>query len=489
MNIIINAFEVSPFAKTGGLADVTYSLASEFDALGHNVIVIMPKLKSINVTSHKFERLNYKLEIQMGFSTEYAAILEGKVPNSNAKVYLVEHDEYYSRDSIYGSPEEYMDNDRRFIFLSRAVFEVAKVLDFTPDVIHAHDYHTAFTLAFLKSFYKFEERFSKCAGVFTIHNLSFQGKYNPYRVMDFSSFGMKEFYEGSWFEKDGVVNCMKVGIMFADKITTVSPNYANEIRMAYYSEGLQDVLNDRGGDLIGVLNGVYYPDWNPTTDSRIAHNYTPKTIDKKKKNKYDFLKSFGLKESDNLDMPLFGMVSRLTEQKGIDIIKDKLDYYLENKNIRFLLLGSGQQDYVEFFNYLKWKYPKNAFIHIGYDESLAHRIFASSDFIMVPSRFEPCGLTQMYALKYGTIPLVRATGGLVDTVSEYNTETKKGTGFVFNNFHKDDFAYALERALSVYYSSEDWEKLKQNAMEEDFSSVRQAIDYIDVFEWALEKVK
>ncbi len=487
MNIIINAFEVSPFAKTGGLADVTRSLAAEFDGLGHNVIVIMPKLKTINTTAYQFKKLDMQLEIQMGFVNEYGAVWEGVVPNTNAKVYLVEHDDYYSRDSIYGSPEEYMDNDRRFIFLSRSVFAIAEKIDFTPDVIHSHDYHTSFTLAFLKSFYKHQERFAKCSAVYTIHNLSFQGKYNPYRVMDCSSFGMKEFYEGSWFEKDGIVNFMKVGIMFADKITTVSPNYAKEIRMAYYSEGLQDVLNDRGGDLVGILNGVYYPDWNPKSDPLIAHNYSPKSINKKKKNKFEFLKSYGLNESDNLDLPLFGMVSRLTEQKGVDIIKEKLDYYLENRNVRFALLGSGQQEYVEFFNYLKWKYPKNAFINIGYDEALAHRIFAASDFIMVPSRFEPCGLTQMYSLKYGTIPVVRATGGLVDTVFEYNSESKHGTGFVFQNFHKDDFAFAMERALSVYYSPSDWEAIRQNAMKEDFSSVRQAHEYIEVFKWAIEK--
>lgn len=488
MNIIINAFEFSPFAKTGGLADVTRSLASEFDALGHNVIVIIPKLKTINVNDYNFKKLDIKLEVQMGFVKEYAALWEGKVPNSNAKVYLVEHDDYYSRDSIYGSPEEFMDNDRRFTFLSRSVFEIAKAIDFTPDVIHAHDYHTAFTLAFLKSFYKHDPRFSNTAGVFTIHNLSFQGKYNPYRIMDFSSFGMKEFYDGSWFEKDGVVNCMKVGIMFADKITTVSPNYAKEIRMPYYSEGMQDVLNERSGDLIGVLNGVYYPDWDPSKDDRIAKKYSLKKLEHKKENKYSFLKSYGLNESDNLDLPLFGMVTRLTEQKGIDIIKEKLDYYIENRNIRLAILGAGQQEYVEFFNYLKWKYPKSAFVNIGYDEALAHRIFASSDFILVPSRFEPCGLTQMYGLKYGAIPLVRATGGLVDTVSEFNSQTGAGTGFVFQNFHKDDFAYALERALSVYYNPNDWLKLTQNAMNEDFSSKKQAEKYIEVFNWALEKV-
>lgn len=488
MNIIINAFEVSPFAKTGGLADVTRSLASEFDNLGHNVIVVMPKLKSINVNDFNFKRLDLRLSIQMGFSEEYAAVWEGIIPKSKAKVYLIEHDDYYNRDSIYGSPEEFIDNDRRFIFLSRAVFEVAKAIDFTPDVIHSHDYHTAFTLAFLKSFYRHDLRFSRTAAVYTIHNLSFQGKYNPFRIMDFSSFGMKEFYDGSWFEKDGVVNCMKVGIMFADKITTVSPNYANEIRMAYYSEGLQDVLNQRSGDLVGVLNGVYYPDWNPETDELIKYKYSIDNLEVKRQNKYSFLKSFGLKESDNLDIPLFGMVSRLTEQKGIDIIKEKLDYYIENRNIRFALLGSGQQEYVEFFNYLRWKYPRNAFISIGYDEQLAHRIFAASDFITVPSRFEPCGLTQMYALKYGAIPVVRATGGLLDTVSEYNSSNGLGTGFVFQNYQKEDFAYALERAMSVYYSPDHWNKIRQNAMLEDFSSVRQAEQYIEVFNWAIEKV-
>lgn len=488
MNILLASFEVSPFAKTGGLADVTQALSMEWSKLGHNVITILPKLRGINISHFGFEKTFLTLNVPMGYSTEFATLWKGKFPGSDADVYLIEHEEYYNRDGIYGNPESYFDNDKRFIFFSRAIFEAAKALEFTPDIISAHDYHTAYTMAFLKSYYRHEERFSKTAGVFTIHNLAYQGKFDPWRVMDFSGFGMKEFYPGSWFEQDGGINCMKTGIMFADKITTVSPNYAMEIRDPYYSEGLHGVLNQRGGDLIGVLNGVFYDDWNPETDKNLTINYSQDNLKNKKANKQLFLENQGLKSSDNFDLPLIGMVTRLTEQKGIDIIRDKLDAMLYEKKFRFALLGSGQHHYVEYFNYLKWKYPKHALINIGYDEWYAHNLIAASDFILVPSRFEPCGLTQMYGLKYGTIPIVRNTGGLADTVSEYIPESKKGNGFVFHNYNSDDFEFAVNRAISIYYEHQHWDNLRHNAMNEDNSSVKQAKEYIKVFSWALDKI-
>jgi len=488
MKILLAAAEVNPFAKTGGLADVTEALPIEWDNLGHEAIVVMPKHKIINTNMHKFQRTDMSLEIKMGFSIEKCGVWQGKFPNSNAKVYLIEHDDYFHRDGIYGDPHEYFDNDRRFIFFSRSVFELAKELKFKPDILHAHDYHTAFCMPFLSSIYRKEEFFKKTAGVFTIHNLAYQGKYNPYRAMDFSSFGMKEFYPNSWFEHDGLVNSLKIGILFADKVTTVSPNYAQEIRMPYYSESLQDVLNEKGADLIGVLNGVFYEEWSPEKDEFIYNNYTPDKLEIKKQNKYEFLKGEGLREDDDFDIPLFGMVTRLTEQKGIDILKEKLEFYIENKKIRFAIIGSGEQQYMDYFQYLKWKYPKQAFVNIGYDNIHAHRIIACSDFLMVPSRFEPCGLTQMYALKYATIPLVRETGGLADTVEEYLPETQKGTGFVFQNYDKDDLFYAVDRSLSLYKDKRHWDKIRANATKKDFSSERSAKEYLQVFGWALEKV-
>ncbi|MDC1068259.1 glycogen/starch synthase [Candidatus Kapabacteria bacterium] len=487
MNIVTAAFEVSPFAKTGGLADVTQALPLEWTKQGHNAITILPKHRGINVDEFGFKKTFLTLNVPMGFSTEFAGVWEGKFPNSDSKVYLIEHEAYFNRDGIYGNPDSYFDNDRRFIFFSRAIFETIKALEITPDIISAHDYHTAYTMAFLRSYYKHEERFSKTAGVFTIHNLAYQGKYDPWRVMDFSGFGMKEFYPGSWFEKDGVVNCMKTGIMFADKITTVSPNYAQEIRQPYYSEGLHGVLNQRGGDLIGILNGVFYDEWNPKTDEKINIKFSSDNLDQKRANKFSFLGSQGLTNNDDLDLPLVCMVTRLTEQKGIDIIRERLDNLIGDKKFRFAILGSGQQNYVEYFNYLKWKYPRNAIVNIGYDEWYAHNLIAASDFLLIPSRFEPCGLTQMYGLKYGTIPIVRSTGGLADTVDEYIPEKKVGTGFVFNNYSADDFEFAMSRALDTYYSAEHLNQIRLNAMAQDNSSVKQAIEYIKVFGWALEK--
>jgi starch synthase len=282
---------------------------------------------------------------------------------------------------------------------------------------------------------------------------------------------------------------MKTGIMFADKITTVSPTYANEIRYPYYSEGLQDILNLRGGDLIGVLNGVYYDQWNPETDDNIYRKYDINTLENKEVNKQRFLREWGVGENDNPNLPMIGMVSRLAEQKGIDILMYRLEEHLANNRFRFVLIGTGESKYVDFFRYLHWKYPKNALIHIGYNESLSHKVIASSDFLLVPSRFEPCGLTQMYALKYGTIPIVRSTGGLADSVSEYSPSKAEGTGYLFYQYNADDLAYAIRRALSIYSYPPHWDIIRRNAMKMNFSSADSALEYIKVFNWALDKIK
>ncbi|PKL85025.1 MAG: hypothetical protein CVV22_10255 [Ignavibacteriae bacterium HGW-Ignavibacteriae-1] len=487
MNILLASTEVAPYAKAGGLADITAALPIEWQKYGQNPIIIMPKYGFIDVHKYGFTPLDKTLIVPMGYWTEFARLWLGYLNGSRVPVYLVEHNDYFDRHGIYGDPQEYDDNDRRFIFFSRAVFEAAKALNFSPHIIHAHDFHTAFTMAFLKSYYNTDPHFSDTAGVYTIHNLAYQGKFNPETAMLYSGFGMKEIFPGSWFEQFGAVNSMKTGIMFADKITTVSPTYAKEIRYDYYSEGLRDELNVRGADLVGILNGVYYDVWNPESDKYITHNYNADSLHLKQANKIEYLKSFGLDESDNLDMPLFGMVSRLTEQKGIDLIRIKLEHYLANNALRFTLLGNGEQQYVDYFNYLKEKYPKNCFITIGYNENLSHRIFAASDFLMMPSRFEPCGLTQMYALKYGTIPIVRNTGGLADSVTEYIPDSGQGWGFTFWQYNADDFTYAIRRALSVYRQEPHWDLIRKNGMARNYSSAQSALEYLKVFKWAKEK--
>jgi len=489
MNILVIASEVAPFAKTGGLADITSSLPVEWFKYGQRPIVIMPKYGFINVEQYNIRRTELTLIVPMGYWTEFAQLWEGKLPNSNVPIYFIEHNEYFDRPGVYGDTEEYTDNDRRFIFFSRAAFEACKALQFSPDIVHTHDYHTGFALAFLKSYYKKEPIFSNSAAVHTIHNLAYQGRFNPERAMLFSGFGMKEFYPASWFEHYGAANAMKIGIMFADKITTVSPTYAKEIRMPYYSEGLQDVLNHRGADLVGILNGVYYDEWSPQNDNDIYEKYDINSLEKKNNNKIAFLKEHGLTEEDNLDLPLFAVVSRLAEQKGIDLIMNKLEEYLSLGLFRFALLGTGTSEYQNYFWELQAKYPKLALIEIGYNNSHSHKLFAAADFFLLPSRFEPCGLTQMYAMKYGTIPIVRLTGGLADTVKEYHKESGQGTGFLFWQYNADDFSYSIRRALSVYNHQPHWDLIRKNAMNEDFSSEKSAMEYIKVFKWALDKVR
>lgn len=487
MNILLASSEVDPYAKAGGLADITSSLPQEWSKLGHNPIVIMPKYGFIDTYKYEIEPTNLTLIVPMGYWVEYARLWKGYLPDSQIPIYMIEHNHYFERNGIYGDPNEYGDNDRRFIFFSRAIFEAAKALNFKPDIIHAHDFHAAFIMAFLKSYYFREPLFSETAGVYTIHNLAYQGKFNSENAMLYSGFGMKEFYPGSWFEKYGSVNAMKVGIMFADKITTVSPTYAKEIRYPYYSEGLQDELNTRGADLIGILNGVYYHDWDPEFDSHIYDTYSSNNLEIKNINKHKFLYEHGLTDEDDLDIPLIGMVTRLTDQKGIDLLMAKLEYYLENNMFRLALLGSGERKYTDFFNYIKWKFPKLALINIGYNNTLSHKMFAASDFFLMPSRFEPCGLTQMYAMRYGTIPIARATGGLADTIVEYGLDSHKGTGFLFWQYNADDFAYSIHRALTVYQKSPDWDIIRQNAMANNFSSGKSAVEYLKVFQWAIER--
>ncbi|MFP4528072.1 MAG: glycogen synthase [Candidatus Kapaibacterium sp.] len=489
MNILLASAEVAPFAKAGGLADIASALPIEWQKFGQNPIVIMPKYGFIDNHQWDIRPTYLTLVVPMGYWTEYAHLMVGTLPGSEVPVYFVEHDGYFGRAGIYGDPDEYPDNDRRFIFFDRAVFEAARALNFTPDIIHAHDFHTAFTMAFLKSHYRFDPRFSRTGGVYTIHNLAYQGNFNPATAMEYSGFGMSEFYPGSWFEHNSSVNAMKTGVMFADKITTVSPTYSREIRMPYYSEGVQDVLNERSADLIGILNGVYYDEWNPEEDKHLYINFDSQGLDKKRANKHALLKDFGLTDEDDLDLPLMGMVTRLAEQKGIDLLINKFEQYMVDRSFRLILLGSGDRTYEDFFNYMKYKYPKLALVYIGYNNKIAHRIIGSSDFLLMPSRFEPCGLTQMYAMKYGTIPIVRETGGLADTVEEYYPETGEGTGFRFWQYNADDMAWAIRRALEIYNEEPHWDLIRRNAFAQEFSSSKSALEYLKVFKWALEKVR
>ncbi len=488
MNIVTATAELTPIAKAGGLGDMAAFLSREWKKLGHNPIIILPKYSAIDTNKWGFRNTLKTIIVQMGYWVEYGLLWEGKLPGSDVPVYLVEHDGYFNRTGIYGDPNEYADNDRRFIFFSKAVFEVCRAIGFSPDVVHAHDFHTAFTMAFLKEFYRIDPLFSKTAGVYTIHNLAYQGKFNPQTALLYSGIPWSMFYPFSDYEYYGLVNAMKIGIMKADKVTTVSPNYSQEIRWSYYGEGMDGVINSRAADFLGILNGIDYNEWNPNSDKSLALNYDKSNLDGKRENKHQLLRDYGLTDNDDLDMPMISMVTRLAEQKGIDLVVHKMEELLESTHFRLFILASGDYNYEQFLRYLQSGFPKKAIIHIGHDIALSHRIFAASDYFLMPSRFEPCGLTQMFSLRYGTIPIARETGGIADTVKEYNYNDMIGNGFTFWQYNADDMAYAILRALSVYNNIPHWDKIRQNAMDENFSAERTAIQYLDVFRWAKEKV-
>ncbi len=490
MKILTISAEVAPFAKAGGLGDVAASLPKAFEQLGHENLVVLPKYGHIDIRKYSLQPTDIIVAVPMGTWTEYARLWKGILPDSLVTVCLLENADYFDREGIYGNPEGFTDNDRRFIFLTRAAFEAARTLGFRPDIIHAHDNHTALAMPMLKINYSHDAFFNKAAGILTIHNMAYQGLYDSQRTMQLQGLHKRHFFKGSWFEQYGAVNSLKAGIMFADKVTTVSPTYAHEIRWTNSGEGLQDVLHARAADLVGVLNGVDYTEWNPEIDTMIYKNYAQNSLAEKEHNKHRLLVDFGLSTEEILDgTPLIGMVSRLTPQKGIDLLEKSLEHFVKNKIARVVLLGSGENRYEDFFRYLSKKYPRRALVQIGYNNSLSHKITAASDFFLVPSRFEPCGLTQMYAMKYGTIPIVRATGGLADTVVEYDARTGYGTGFVFHQYSAQDLSNAMNRALSHYRVKPHWDIVRHNAMSQNYSSLIAAQNYINVYQWALEKVR
>ncbi|GBD06274.1 Glycogen synthase [bacterium HR21] len=491
MNILVGVAELAPLAKVGGLADAVAALARQWSTMGHRVLVVLPKYRAIDVGAHGFQPTDRVVEVPMGWWREYARLWMGTLPQSTVRVCLLENADYYEREGIYGTAEGYADNDRRFLFLSRALFEVASVLEFSPDIVHAHDYHTALAMPLLKLFYRWQPRFYKTAGVLTIHNIAFQGVTEPARLLPLLGIPWEEFYPGSPWEYFGAVNMLKVGILYADKIATVSPTYAWEIRSTPLGEGLQGVLNVRGEDVVGILNGVDYTEWDPAHDRYLPVPYSVQFLPGKQLNKRRLLSEWaGLSEPElHRNAPLLGMVTRLTEQKGIDLVCHTLERLVAELGICFALLGSGASRYEDFFRYLASRYSRQVFVQFGYNEALAHKIIAAADYLLMPSRYEPCGLTQLYALRYGTIPIVRAVGGLRDTVRQYDPMTGEGWGFLFEDYTPEALRGAVEYALSFYNVQPHWEQLRRNAMACDFSARRSAEQYLQLFEWALERVR
>ena len=471
LKVLYISSEVSPFAKTGGLADVSESLPKELKESAHDIRIFMPKYGTINERKYILREVIRLRDIQVpvGNKIAIANVKSSFLPNSKVQVYFIGNKEYFNRNGYYTDPKtnkDWQDNAERFIFLSRAALEILKILHWQPDIIHCNDWQTALIPFFLKTVYQEDDFFKDVKTLLSIHNLSFQGIFNK---KEFQHFGISQEYfkPGSALEFFGKINFLKAGIIKADVLHTVSKKYAQEVQQAdEYGFGLQNILKKRSKDLFGIINGVDYSIWNPETDKLIPNNYSKRDIKGKMENKKALVQAQGLPFKNGV--PLLATISRLTDQKGFDIITKSIEKLMQ-LDLQYIILGIGDTKYHKLLEKYANKYPDKLAVNIKFDDELAHQIEAGADMYLMPSKFEPCGLNQLYSLKYGTIPIVRETGGLADTVKNFSAETGRGYGFVFEEFSSDALIGIIKKAVAVYQNKKLWKKLIDRAMKLDFS--------------------
>jgi starch synthase len=487
MRILLTAAEVAPFAKVGGLADVAGTLPSAVKNLGHDIRIVMPLYGSIDLSKYGIKDIkNCSAVLEMDDKRIPVSLKEGTLPNSDVIVYFVANDEYFcSHSEVYPKQQYLRFEQERFLVFGKAVLELIKKIDFKPDIIHCNDWHTANIPVFLKTLYRHDEFYKRTATVFSIHNLAYQGKYSP-DVLDFAKIIPEEVFNVNGLEFYGDVNWMKGGIIYSDQVNTVSQKYAQEIQTPEYGEGLDGLLRASKHKLIGILNGIDYSVWNPETDGMIPENYSASDTRGKKECKRSLQKEYGLPQKI-VTIPLIGIVSRLVDQKGFDLVARIADEFIE-MDIQMIVLGSGQKEYEELFENLS-KNSKNIRASIGFDAQVAQRIYAGCDMFLMPSKFEPCGLGQLIALKYGTIPIVRATGGLADTVVDRHDDGKEvnSNGFTFKDYDSGELLMAVKKAVKFYHDKKEWNKLVKTAMEYDFSWEKSAKSYIALYNRALNR--
>jgi starch synthase len=483
LRILFATPEAIPFAKTGGLADVAGALPNSLRALGCEIKLVMPYYRMVKKSGFPIQSLGEEIEVSLGNEIIKADLYQGEL-DQGIPVYFIGREEFFDREYLYGTPKgDYFDNAERFIFFSKAALLLCQHMEFSPDIIHHHEWQTGLIPAYLQSSYRIDPLFSQTAAVFTIHNIAYQGLFKKEK---FWLTGLpEEMYNPEGIEFWERINLMKAGIVYANAINTVSQKYSEEIQTPEYGYGLEGILKKRREDLYGILNGVDYKEWDPSHDSYLVARYDLKNLSGKRACKKDLLKEFNLPASLEKS-PLLGMISRLADQKGFDLLAEILDE-LFTLDIGFVLLGTGEQKYHDLFNQVSRKYPQKAGIRISYDERLAHKIEAGADFFLMPSKYEPCGLNQIYSLKYGTIPIVRATGGLDDTIVNYDPATGQGNGFKFNRYDGMDLLNQIKVAIGVFYQPEYWKQLLRNAMIADFSWQKSAKAYLQLYQKALEK--
>ena len=469
--VLLAAAECAPLSKTGGLADVVGTLPASLAELGFDARVITPYHRVIkNLYAERAEHL-FDFYVNLGWRTQYCGIelleLDG------IKIYLVDNEFYYG-DRIYkGGYEE----GEQYAFFCRAVLEALPRLGFEAEIVHCNDWHTAMLPMLARTQYQGRMQ-EKLRFLLTIHNIAYQGKFGFDYVQDL--FGIEDrYYTPEFMELDGCANFLKAGCVFADRINTVSPSYAGEIKTAYFGEGLEGILSARSHELSGIINGIDIKSFNPRTDADIPAAYDKGHLNGKKLCKQKLREDMGLEQ--RADVPLFAMVTRMTEQKGFALVERMIDELMQYNDMQFLLLGSGDREFEDFMREAEHRYPGRLCAYIGYNEALSHRVYAGADFLLMPSRFEPCGLSQMIAMRYGTLPIVRETGGLRDSVAPYNQFTGEGNGFSFKDFNAHEMKDAIMLALDCYNKPEVMRGLIRSAMSADFSFTRSAEEYARLY--------
>jgi starch synthase len=475
MHVAFVASECVPFSKTGGLADVVGALPRALAAGGHQVSVYLPRYRQTKLTNP--QTVVRSITVPFDDRYRFCSVVSGG-SNSGVEFYFVDYPPYFDRDALYGTPSgDYPDNAERFALFSRAVLEASKILG-VPNIFHCHDWQSALVPVLLRTQYVEDPAFREVGTVFTIHNMGYQGLFPPDILpllmlpWDLFTITRMEFF--------GNVNFLKGALVESDYVTTVSRKYSQEIQTTEYGFGLEGVLRDRAATVTGILNGVDYDEWSPQKDKFIAAKYSPQDLSGKAKCKQDLLEAFGVSGADPR-LPVIGIVSRFAAQKGFDLISQIADR-LARQEMIVVALGAGDKQYEEMFQRLHKQFPQKIAVKVAYDNAIAHKIEAGSDMFLMPSKYEPCGLNQIYSLKYGTVPIVRATGGLDDTIEPWDVRTGKGTGFKFTEYKGEALLLTIREALRAFRDQSSWQTLMRNGMNKDFSWNASAKEYARVYD-------
>lgn len=473
MNVLFISSEASPFAKSGGLGDVMGALPKELSKKGVNAKIVIPLYKDIkNKFKTKLKLVNV-IEVELSWRKQYCGIL--KAEYGGVEYYFIDNEYYFNRDGYYG----HFDDAERFAFFSKAALDILPYIEFKPDIIHCNDWQSAMSVVYLKTIYKTQEYYAKVKSVFTIHNIEYQGKFNPYIRGDV--LGLSDANE-SILMYDNCINFMKGAIQVCDTLTTVSPSYANEIKDEFFASGLHHIIRQNAYKTTGILNGIDTDIFNPARDKYIKYHYSAKHLDGKGKNKHELQKRLDLKVDG--DIPIISMVVRLVSHKGIDLVKEVFEEILK-KNVQVIIQGTGDREYEEYFMNKAAEQKEKLIFCPYFSAELANQIYAGSDIFLMPSKSEPCGLSQMIAATYGTVPIVRETGGLFDSIEPFNIEKDSGNGITFKMFNAYDMLNAIERALEIFKDKKKWRVLVKNAMKSDFSWKYRVEEYIEIYRYIL----